>query len=228
MTLTLPRRFARPLALTLAALSLLVFHPGARAQTPPCPPPTVVIQMVRPGASAMNMGGVLRVDIVNTPAPPGYVWYGEWVDVYDSNNVLRERGLATRINGTTCYYNCITTVDANGGYTMKVEGTLLFVANALPCDVPATTPMPVGMTNPTSDRHTAKAELDCACRRDCVCTQSSTSPRTGAQAFTVPVTSWDSQGATYGLGLTYQSHTLVDPQAPAEANFAGLSEVNDH
>jgi YD repeat-containing protein len=88
---------------------------------------------------------------------------------------------------------------------------------------------PVIAQTPTYARHAYSFKLRCGCLRDCVATQSSTSPLTGNQSFTIPVTSWSFHGATYRFSLTYNSQSLHDvetPNAVQAPDFAGLCENN--
>src|SRR5262249_10260251 len=90
-------------------------------------------------------------------------------------------------------------------------------------------PVTVTIQNPYSVRHANRGSLFCPCRCDGVSTGSSTSPLTGHQSFTIPITSWNYKGATFPFALQYSSHALVDPQRTAEApELNGLSEQNSH
>src|SRR5207249_2642819 len=53
-----------------------------------------------------------------------------------------------------------------------------------------------------------------------------TVPFSGAQSWTVPVTSWDYKGASFPFALHYNSLSMVDPGAPALPEYNGLSERN--
>jgi RHS repeat-associated protein len=98
-------------------------------------------------------------------------------------------------------------------------------------------PVTIEVQNPNSYRHASREKLHCACMRDCVPTGSTTSPLTGEQSFSVPVTSWDYRGNAFSFDLDYGSHSQIDavgyrsysqvnPPEPAAPEFTGLSERN--
>jgi hypothetical protein len=88
-----------------------------------------------------------------------------------------------------------------------------------------------------TERALASQSLKQMCLRDQARTQSETSPLSGNQSWSVPITSWDYHGATFGMALTYNSVSTVDPATvddgtpaphpPLTPDYAGLSEKND-
>jgi hypothetical protein len=69
-----------------------------------------------------------------SPAPAGYTWVEVWLDVFDAGNILRERGRATVINGTNCYYRCISSLHLDAAYILKAWGRLRFDATGIITD----------------------------------------------------------------------------------------------
>jgi RHS repeat-associated protein len=185
-------------------------------------------QMTSPPANARDACGVVRMDITTS----NLTWYRVTCDVYAADGVtLLERGQATKISETRWYYECATWTHPNAPCFFKATAEKLALGGGWTQDPSPL--VPVTTKNPCSSRHTTKKKLNCACQRDCVPTGSSTSPLTGHQAFSVPITSWQHHGSTFEFRLDYGTHSLVDPQSrtnPADTTtldaplFEGFSE----
>jgi hypothetical protein len=229
----LSRRLADGWGLLLGALILAGGTTHADAQCIP----GANINLTRPTGGAQNLAGWVRVEFNRTTPPPSsWQWNETVVRIYSGNgdpNVdpIVEEGHPTEIGTGTgqFYYEWDTTLRTNGTYTIYA------IANI---DQPAapfghaqcwSSPVTVTIQNPYAVRHANRSSLFCPCRCDAVATGSSTSPLSGHQSFTVPITSWNYKGTTFPFALEYNSHALIDPQRTAEApNFNGLSEQNSH
>jgi YD repeat-containing protein len=205
----------------LAVLFVAALWPARLwAQTP-------TVTLTRPTSGATNIGGDVRCDITLSAAPSGYTWTQVWLQVFDSGNVLREQGLATFINSTQCYYECYSTLETNGSYTLKSVGRLTLNSNNTLFTDYVSAAVPASMLNPITSRHMATPKLLRQRLHDEVPTASFTSPGGGNQSWDVPVCSWEYKGASFPFYLTYNSETFVDPQSPRTPDFAGMAEVND-
>jgi YD repeat-containing protein len=203
----------------LPALLLLVLtSTGVWAQTP-------TVTITRPPSNASNLGGTVRADMLLSPAPAGYTWVEVWLDVFDAGNILRERGRATVINGTNCYYRCISSLHLDAAYTLKAWGRLRFDATGIITDYFSPT-VPVSFLNPIDGRHMAHDRILRLRLRDQVPTASFTSPGSGNQSWVVPIASWDFKGVTTPFYFTYNSESFVDPDSPPIPDFSGLSETS--
>jgi hypothetical protein len=210
----------------LTALLLLEL-PGsrARAQDPRCPDVTVSIGWPQNGAQ--DLGGKIRLDIRLGTPPAGAGWGSlpnEFKVRWSGPTGSTGEGPAVLLDQKRGYFDWDTSALPDGDYVLEVQASLFLLGDPVPCTYFAQ----VGLhtKNPCSSRHASSEALHCVCRRDCVRTRSHTSPLSGHQGFTIPVTSWSYHGATYDFALTYASHNLVDPSAPEAPDFARLSERN--
>jgi hypothetical protein len=147
--------------------------------------------------------------------------------IRDHTGALVESGLCYVINATTYCYNCASILHASGAYTCQATTGLVNQSTQQVCNYQSLS-IAADIENPGYTRTLSTPKLQDAFMRDGVCTGSSTSPLTGNQTFTVPVTSWDYKGLTVPFALTYDSIGLTDPQQPIVPNFNGVSERNSH
>ena len=207
----------------LVALGFLT--PAVRVGAQTCPSQTVTI--TRPGNGAANLCGTIRIDISVTAAPSGWTGGAVTCSIRDHTGALVESGLCYVINATTYCYNCASILHASGAYTCQATTGLVNQSTQQVCNYQSLS-IAADIENPGYTRTLSLPKLQDAFMRDGVCTGSSTSPLTGNQTFTVPVTSWDYKGLTVPFALTYDSIGLTDPQQPIVPNFNGVSERNSH
>src|SRR5438132_9873942 len=100
---------------------------------------------------------------------------------------------ATRPAARLTRYILDSTLHPNAYYYAVVTTSLTMMTTACAQSSPQPGPFFI-IHNPCSTRSAAAQKLKNAFMRDGVCTGSSTSPLTGNQTFTIPVTSWDYKG----------------------------------
>jgi YD repeat-containing protein len=222
-------------ALLLGAMALLSSSARLWAQCPPAG----FSESVRPANGATGLSGIVRVDITRTTGGAPYQWFNTApvVDVYDTTptHSLHAFGSAVVLGGGAFYFEFDAALFTPGLYEIYSQDLIWDPTHPLYTCYPPTT-VQVTISPPLIDRHAGADKLRCPGGRDGAQTGSTTSPFTGSQSWTVPITSWAYKGATLSFGLIANSVSLVDPQAtdplgadpdePLTPNFAGLSEKN--
>lgn len=187
----------RAVVLAGALLSILTLGAPARAAT----------QITQPAANAQNCGGMLLIDVTTTSSN----WMEVQIEITAPGGAMMEAGVATKVSETRWFFECASWMHLDGPCSVKATARKPVFGGGWVTD--ASPPVSITTLNPCSTRKLASAKLKCPCKRDCVPTGSSTSPLTGHQAFSVPITSWQHHGATFDFDLSYSSHGMADPQS---------------
>jgi hypothetical protein len=241
MTLRLKCGFAA-VWLLRPALVLALLSPALPAGANDCPVgQDGGVHISIPTTGVQNLSGVLQVQFTRPNIPSGSIhsWYGiNLLRVARISGMGQETYIdevfatpvSSSANGTEFVATWPSGIEVNDTY--RFYAICVFTTNGVRVfdhDQCWSNPVTFTTENPNAYRRGDEEGLHCSCKCDSVATGSSTSPLTGHQSFTIPMTSWQYQGATFSFGLQYSSHALVDPtQSPEPPNFAGLSERNSH
>jgi hypothetical protein len=147
------------------------------------------------------------------------------VRIWDQYGFVEEAGEAVESGGAAYFlYNSTDNIDGRKG--VEVFFQIIKTDTGQICTV--SSGVTIWVDGPKFARQVTEEALHCACACGKVGTKSSTHPLTGTQDWSLPVSSFPSQGVQVPFALAYSSYTLSDPQSPSAPDFAGLGERNSH